>query len=197
MPDLFSLYDLASRMKKDLDTATATQARIRATNYLRLELAVEFDPAALVLADRVSRWTTYVRLTGPLGSVESVTVDGTVLASPGDYEVTRRGLSIPNGLGSGATEWVDLEVAYTAGFAAIPGELADWGMYLGAQAYDELAKVGVASTAIAADGVSEQITYDNGDDGTGDAVSLPEPVLRNLRHKYGSGRPRAGTVRLR
>lgn len=196
MPDLFSLYDLASRMQKDLDTATATQARIRATNYLRLELAVEFDPTALVLVERMSRWTTYVRLSGPLTSVESVTVDGTALAIPGDYEVTRRGVSLPQGLGSGDTEFVALEVAYTAGFATIPSELADWGMYLGALAYDELAKVGVASTAIAVDGVSEQVTYTDDND-AGDAIALPEAVLRNLRHKYGSGRPRAGTVRVR
>lgn len=200
MPDLFSLYDLASYLQSDLDTATAERARRRATNYFRTELGVEFDdPIARTLATRVAASRTYVQLLGPLVSVQSVTVDGTVLTVDVDYEVTKRGIACPNGFGQrAATDWVDLAVAYTAGFAVVPAELADWGMHLAGIAYQRGAQAGAEATAVAADGVSESIKYPGGGDvADSDPVVLPERVMRGLRYRYGSDRPRAGTVRIR
>lgn len=188
---LFDLTQLASHLQMDLDTATATLARARAENYLRTQLRVEFAPTSLTLARRVPVGLTSLRLTGPMVSVESVTVDGAALTAVADFEVTERGVSCPLGFGQYVTsgaEWCSLAIAYTAGFTAIPGELVDWGLYLAGLAYARGAQPGVRSISV--DGVSE--SYQDG----AAAVELPESVLRDLRRRY-AGRAGIGSVLIR
>ncbi len=199
MPDLFSLVDLRLYMHRELaqwDDQVGVRARSRATNYLRVELGVEFDELARTLTERIPATTTYLRLPGPLVSVQAVSVGDTPLT---DYSVTKRGVQRARGFGSGAAgDWCTVQVDYTAGFAVIPSDLADWGMHLGSLAYGRGSQGGAIQTSVSADGVSETVQYEAAaEDGDTDPVLLPERVLRGLRHRYGSGRPRTGTKTLR
>jgi hypothetical protein len=200
MPDLFTLYELASYLQQDLDTATADQARTTATNYLRRELGVEFDEAPRTLTEVAPPTADYRQLRGPLTSIESVTVNGTELADGEDYYRTNRGIACPAGFGDkvGTWAWVDLVVTYTAGFAAIPEDLHDAGLFLAGLSYLRGTRPGVTGSTISVEGVSESLTYAAGDpDAAGAAIALDEGTLRDLRRAYGSGRPLAGSARIR
>ena len=91
---LFTLEELASHLTQDLDTATATLPRARAESFLTAELGVAFTNGAQTLTRRVPRTLTSQRLTGPLDSVESVTVDGTPLDVADIVEGTTRGFPV-------------------------------------------------------------------------------------------------------
>ena len=188
---LFELADLASYLQQDLDQATATLARQRAEDYLRVELGVEFGQAERTWTGRVRSTTTAVVLPGPIASVESVTVDGVALGVT-DWEWTDRGIEADYGLGYHAvTDWVTVTVAYTGGFAAVPSELTQWGIYLAALSYRQGPLPGVAQETVG--GV---FTTNHPEVVTGGGMLLPEHVLRSLRSKYGTGRRMVGTVAL-
>jgi hypothetical protein len=195
MAELFTIYELGVHLQEELVVASAEQARTKATNYLRRELGVDFTEQARTLVERVPAGATYRQLVGPLVSVESVTVDGRDLVRGAAWEMTRRGISCPEGFGAGSASWVDLEVAYTAGFAEVPDDLHDAGLYLAGLAYPPAPKRGVRASAITVEGVSETESYT--DEASTAAVALDEHTLRSLRAAYGSGRPLAGSVRLR
>jgi hypothetical protein len=195
--DVFTLYELASYLQQDLDTATADQARTTAINYLRRELGVEFDQAPRTLAERVPPTTLYRQLLGPLVSVESVTIDGAD-SPPGNWDRTNRGVLLPAGLAPHADTWVDLEIAYTAGFDTIPSDIKDAALHLAGLAYLRGTRPGVTGSTISVEGVSETQTYATGSaDSQGAAVALDEATLRSLRAAYGSGRQLVGSARLR
>lgn len=196
MADLFTISELSLYLQQDLSMAVADQSRSRATNYLRRELGVAFEEAARALVERVPAGATYRQLLGPLVSVESVTVDAVELVRGQAWEMTRRGITCPAGFGANSDTWVDLVVNYTAGFAVIPDDLHDAGLYLAGVAYLRSPKPGVKASAITVEGVSETETYVT-DDASIAAVALDEGTLRSLRAAYGSGRPLAGSVRLR
>jgi len=197
MPDLFTLYELASYLQQDLDTATADQSRDIATNYLRRELGVEFDLAPRVLAERIPPGANYRQLLGPLVSVQGVAVDGEALAVQ-DWDYTKRGVFCPEGFGARSDTWVDLEVNYTAGFVVIPEDIHDAALHLAGIAYLRGSRPGVTGSTITVEGVSETQTYaaTNPDDAAA-AVALDDGTLRDLRAAYGSGRPLVGSARLR
>lgn len=196
MPVLFDDADLAAVLHLDeVDETFALKARSRAENYLRVELGVEFASAETTLTKRIPRTRTYQALTGPLSSVTSVTVDGSALTVTTDYEMTEHGIECPDGFGQYLTtdgNWCTLVVVYVAGFAAVPAELRDWGLVLGAQAYGVGAAPGVRSISV--DGVTE--TYADAAS-SADGIALPKDVLRSLRARYGSGRRMSGSVLLR
>lgn len=194
MADLFELTDLAAYLQQDLDTATATEARTQATNYLRRELGVEFTSASRVLNDRVASWVTYAHLIGPLTSVESVSINGDelTLTQDTDYERTRRGVICPAGFGSQVDgDYVDLTIVYTAGFATVPDDLRDAGLQLAATSYLR-PKPGVRSTSTQID--DYQVREDYSEDAGGAVVALDPATLRDLRSIYGARKPRAGSV---
>jgi hypothetical protein len=200
---LFELTELASYMQQDLDTASATLARSKATNYLRSALGVEFTEASRTLTERIPAGLTYQRLPGPLVSVESVEVEGTALVALTDYEVTRRGIVCPDGFGYGLTAtWVTLEVTCTAGFTdPLPAgheDLHDAAIHLAGLAYLTSPKPGLKSATTTIDDYTESETYAvSADTATRDAMALDDVTMRALRSRYGSGRPLAGTVLLR
>lgn len=194
MADLFELVDFAAYIQQDLDTATATEARTQATNYLRREIGVEFTQASRVHSDRVASWSTYAHLVAPLVSVESVSVNGdeSTLTQGTDYERTRRGVICPAGFGSQVDgDYVDLTIVYTGGFATVPDDLRDAGMQLAAMAYLR-PKPGVRSTSTQMDDYSVREDYT--DEAGGAVVALDPATLRDLRSIYGARKPRAGSV---
>lgn len=196
MPDLFTLYELASYLQQDLDTASADQARNTATNYLRRELGVEFSQAARTLSERVPPDSSYRQLLGPLASVESITVDGVALAVT-TWDRTKRGVRCPDGFSDG-DDWVDLVINYTAGFTAIPDDIHDAALHLAGIAYLRGSRPGVTGSTITVEGVSETQTYASASpEDASAALALDEGTLRDLRAAYGSGRPLVGSARLR
>jgi antitoxin component HigA of HigAB toxin-antitoxin module len=199
---LFELTDLAAYLQQDLDTATAEQCRTKATNYLRSELAVEFTEAARTLTDRVSVTRTYLQLLGPLVSVESVAVGSVPLTEVSDWERTKRGIVCPAGFGFAtltSAAWVDLVVAYTAGFDIVPDDLRDAGIHLAGIAYLRSPNPGVKSSTVTLDDFTESVAYEDGGEtgGLRDPMVLDEMTLRSLRARYGSARPRSGSVQIR
>lgn len=195
--DVFTLYELASYLQQDLDTATADQARSTALNYLRRELGVEFQQAPRTLTERVPPTTLYRQLLGPLASVETVTIDGT--DSPaGNWDRTNRGVLLPAGLAPHSDTWVDLEITYTAGFAEIPTDIHDAALHLAGIAYLHGSRPGVTGSTTTVEGVSETLTYAAGSPDTATAaVALDAATLRALRAAYGSGRQLVGSAQLR
>lgn len=196
MPRLFDDDQLASVLHLDsLTDAYAEQARIRAEQFFRLELGVEFNQATTTLTKRVPRTRTYQALTNPLSSVTSVTVDGDALTVTTDYEMTDTGIVCPSGFGQYLTtdgDWCTLAVAHVAGFSTIPADLRQWGLVLAAQAYGAGTTPGVRSVSV--DGVTE--TYSDGAS-SAEGVTLPDDVLRALRAKYGTGRRMTGSPLIR
>jgi hypothetical protein len=196
MPTLFDDGQLANTLHLDsVEAAYALRAHSRAEHYLRVELGVEFGSAPRTLTKRIPRTRTYQALTGPLASVTSVTVDGVALTAGTHYEVTDRGIACPGGFGQGLAtdgDWCTLVAVYVAGFAIIPGELREWALVLGAQAYGVGAAPGVRSISV--EGVTE--TYADSAS-SAEGISLPDDVLKALRARYGSGRRLTGSVLIR
>lgn len=192
MADLFTDDDLAAALRvTTVDEAAAAIARARATDYLRLELGVEFTSATRTVTERLPRSREWLALPGPITSVTSVTVDGDALTAVDDFEVTDRGIVCPGGFGPAAdlttaADWCSVVVVYVGGFTTIPTELATWGKYLGMLAYAG-PRPGVRSTTVG--GFSESYT-----DGAAASVGLPADVLKSLRAKYGTGRRLFGSV---
>ena len=194
MAELFDVADLSAYLQQELDFTTASLARDQATNYLRRELGVEFAEESRTLTDRIPADATFARLLGPLVSVESVTVAGTLLAAT-DYERTRRGVLCPAGFGASAdTDYVDLSIVYTGGFDAIPGDLRDAGLQLAALSYLR-PRPGVKSSSSQIDDYQVSETYV--EDAGSAVVTLDPWTLRDLRGVYGARRPRAGSVAYR
>jgi len=186
---LFELADLASFLQQDLDQATATLARQRAEDYLRVELGVEFGTAERTWTGRVRAGDTTVTLPGPITSVTSVTVNGTALGAT-DWEWTDRGVEAAYGFGYYATtDWVTVAVTYAGGFATVPSELEQWGIYLAALSYRQGPLPGVAQETVG--GV---FTTNHTEVVKGGGMVLPEGALRSLRARYGTGRRLVGTV---
>jgi hypothetical protein len=196
MATLFTDAQLADALRvSTVDATQAYRAHARAMDYLRLELGVELASANTTLTRRVPRGRAFQRLSTPLTSITSVTVNGSALTVTTDYEATDVGVSCPGGFGkylTGDADWCTLVVVYVAGFSTVPSELTEAGLILGAMAYSGPAP-GVKSSTVSVDGVQEAVSYDMTSDGFG----LPEGMLKGLRARYGTGRRQFGSVLVR
>lgn len=193
---LFDSTDLASQLlASGLDVDAAEWHARRAENYLRLQLGVEFNNLDRTLIERVPARRTFQQLPGPVTAVESVTVAGIVLVPDVDWEWTSGGIACPAGFGRTAgagTDVVELEVAYTSGFAAVPDELVDWAVYLASMSMrlGPLPGIGQESIGNVSNTIDVLALRAGG-------LFLPPEVLKSLQHRYGSGRPLTGMVILR
>lgn len=188
MADLFTVDALSAALQETVDATAGAAARSRAVQYLRTHLGIEVVQDAYTLAERVQSSRTSLALRGPIVSVESVTVGSVVLVSGTDYEVTATGITCPAGLGVAAgasTSWVSVTVEYTAGFDAIPADLADAGLYLGMLAYRLGPMTGLTQEAVG----SVSTTAERGIVAAG-GLALPDETLAALKDAYGGRRRR-------
>lgn len=192
---LFAIEDLGAMLQvADIDTAAATRARSQAETYLRTHLAVEFALEERTHTERVPRATTSTRLRGPLVAVTSVTADGTELDAT-LWTRTRAGVACPGGFGQELTtegDWCDLAITYEAGFATVPTDLADWGLWLAVAALTRPPGGAVAQQAVGA------VSANYGSAAPVDALRLPGDILRTLQRTYGRATPAmVGSVDIR
>lgn len=180
MAALFDLEALVELVQEDIDAATATRCRARAGSYLRRVLHIELTQAERSHVARVPASCTFIRLRGPLVSVESVTAAGVPLT---DYTVTATGVSRPNGFGTG---WSTVDIAFTNGLDDIPDDIADAGLYLAAQAY----RLGPL-TGLTQETVGGVTVIADGDIAGAGGLALPDDMLRALQAEY--GRPPASS----
>ena len=191
---LFELTELASLLKSDLDTATATQSRQLAQEYLEGELGVKLSQTTSTVT-YVPRWDdSWIDLPVPTGAVTQVDVDGVTLDADDYKKVDNR---LYRAVGWGGARWADesrfsyrssdddfvsVDVTMTWGFDAtnLPGDLRQWALVLAAQVYQNFERISVQSERI--DDYS--ITYATGG-GQMAAIGLPGPVLAGLKSRYG------------
>lgn len=183
--------DLATRLGRTLTSTEEDQAAALlddATAVIQelIGQKVEEDTATVHLwvTDPQSRWLVMPQK--PVTAVTAVTIDGTTVT---DYTVLPDALWRSDGWIDGAQssphEPILVTVAHTYGYATVPADLKSWACVLASQGLAVIEKSGaMGAGAVQSEKIDDySVTYAQ----AVAAMSLPDPVVNQLRARYGGG----------